>query len=188
MTVDGVQPQPTDDVLLTRARRGDGAAFGRCLERHTARLYGMAFSLTGNAADAEDLVQETLTGAYRGLGSFEGRSSVRTWLMAILLRQAAMHRRRTGRREAHVVLLEPATEAQARSSVGAADARMDVAAALAALSDEHRDVIVLRELEGLSYAEMAAVLGLPRGTVESRLFRARRALEERLKGYLTPEG
>jgi RNA polymerase sigma-70 factor (ECF subfamily) len=184
---DDVQPLPTDDWLLARARRGDGVAFGRLAERHAARLYGAALALTGSPADAEDLVQETLAGAYRGLEAFEGRSSVRTWLTAILLRRAAMLRRGTGRREAHVGPLTPVAEAEAQSrssGMAAADARMDVAAALATLSDEHREVVVLRELEGLTYDEIAAVLGLPRGTVESRLFRARRALEERLSGYM----
>ena len=124
--------------------------------------------------------------AFRGLKAFEGRSSVRTWLTGILIRQAAMLRRRAGRKEARLVPLTGASEAglAVPSTAPAADARIDVMAAIRELSPEHRDVVILREFEGLSYSQMAEVLGIPQGTVESRLFRARRQLQERLKEYL----
>jgi len=178
--------QSTDLELAGRARKGDRSAFHELLDRHAAFLFSLAVSRVGNAADAEDVVQETLFGAFRGLRAFEGRSSVKTWLVGILIRQTAMHRRHVMRRR--VEPLESGAEAQssprASSPAAVADARLDVTAAIQGLSPDHRDVVVLRELHGLSYEEMAQALGLPRGTVESRLFRARRELQERLKAYL----
>jgi RNA polymerase sigma-70 factor (ECF subfamily) len=180
-------PTPTDAALLARARGGDDAAFRALVDRHAPGLYAAALSLVGRAADAEDLLQETFAGAFRGLGRFEGRSSVKTWLTAILVRRAAMHRRRAGRKDARLIPLSAAaggTAADRPSATGTVDARLDVMDAIRSLRPEHREAIVLRELQGLSYDEMAEALGVPRGTVESRLFRARRALRERLAGYL----
>jgi RNA polymerase sigma-70 factor (ECF subfamily) len=181
---DGGQLAPSDSQLARRARGGDIAAFHELVQRHAASLLGMAAMLVGNAADAEDVVQETLAGAFRGLGGFRGDSSVKTWLTRILLRQAAGLLRKRMRHPA-VSLEAGETEAP---SVGAAtdraDARMDLAAALADMSEEHRQVLVLRELQGLSYDEISRILNVPCGTVESRLFRARRAMQDRLKDYL----
>ncbi|MFO8013912.1 MAG: sigma-70 family RNA polymerase sigma factor [Phycisphaerae bacterium] len=179
-------PQPTDAALLARARGGDDAAFHALVDRHAPGLYVAAVSLVGRAADAEDLLQETFTGAFRGLARFEGRSSVKTWLTAILVRRAAMHRRRARRKDARLVHLSAAADTAAgRPPVtGTVDARLDVMDAIRSLRPEHREAIVLRELQGLAYDEMAEALGVPRGTVESRLFRARQALRERLGDYL----
>jgi RNA polymerase sigma-70 factor (ECF subfamily) len=149
-------------------------------------MFALAASLTGNAADAEDIVQETFSGAFRGLAGFEGRASVKTWLTRILIRQAARHRRGAQRRAAASIPLEAAgeTDSGAVCPDAPADARIDVMAAVRSLSDEHRQVILLREIQGLSYDEMAEVLEVPRGTVESRLFRARRQLRDLLKDYV----
>ena len=178
--------QTTDPELVSRARKGDPSAFHELVDRHAAYLFGVAVSLLGNAADAEDVVQETLLGAFRGLRSFEGRSSVKTWLTSILMRQAAVRRRQLSRRPTVSLQSEAVAERapRAASQTEATDARIDLLAAIHGLSPDHREVIVLRELHGLSYDEMAEAVGVPRGTVESRLFRARRELQERLQGYL----
>jgi len=177
--------QSTDLELVQAARAGDPAAFHALVDRYAHSLFALAVSLSGNIADAEDMVQETFTGAFRGLGGFQGRASVKTWLSRILVRQAARHLRYARRRKAHFIPLEAASQSSlgVASSHPRADTRMDVMAAIRALSPEHQGVIVLRELEGLSYDEIAEVLQIPRGTVESRLFRARRALQEQLKEY-----
>ena len=177
--------RPTDFELVRLAQKGDAAAFHGLVDRYARFLYSLALSLTSSAADAEDLVQETLAGAFRGLGSFEGRSSLKTWLARILVRQNARRHRSRAARPA-TVSLEAAAEAEAPAtgSQAATEARLDIMAAIRALGPEHREVVVLREIEGLSYDEMAEVLDVPRGTVESRLFRARRQLQERLKEYL----
>ena len=186
MATESGQWQTTDLELVTRACKGDPSAFHELLDRHAGYLFGVAASLLGNAADAEDVVQETLLSAYRGLQAFEGRASVKTWLTSILIRQTAMRRRQTGRWK--MAPLPPDDVAERAPSVSspaqAADARLDVAAAIQGLSPDHRDVIVLREFSGFSYDQIAQTLGVPRGTVESRLFRARRELQERLQEYL----
>jgi len=186
----GDEHLPVSDLdLLCRARNGDGAAFHELVDRHGASLFRLAFLLVGNGADAEDVVQETLMGAFQHLNRFRGHSSVKTWLTAILANQAAMQRRTRARRKVVPLHEEEGDSAaleevpEAGSAAEQTDARLDVQAVLSALSPEHRQVIVLREYEGMSYQEMAEVLGVPRGTVESRLFRAREHLKQLLKGY-----
>lgn len=176
-----------DSELLRQGAAGDEAAFRRLVDRHVRYLYAIAQGLTGNPFDAEDVVQETLTAALRG--GYRGEASVRTWLVRILVRQAGLLRRK-GKRHRHMPLgdggstaggtVDPSTPPH----TAATEARLDLATMLQSLSPEHRAVIVLRELEGLTYEEMASALEVPRGTVESRLHRAREELRRRFKGYL----
>ena len=179
----GSGQEATDRDLVQRARRGDSVAFHQLVDRHAQALYGLAVRLVGNAADADDVVQETFAGAFGGLAAFREQAAVKTWLTQILVRQAARHHRSRRLRLAEPLAHEPARPADAAAQ-NRADFRLDLGGALAALGPEHREVIVLRELQGLPYDEIAAILGVPRGTVESRLFRARRELQELLKDYL----
>jgi RNA polymerase sigma-70 factor (ECF subfamily) len=176
--------EPDDRELVGRARQGDHAAFHELVDRYAASMLGLAAYLVGNVTDAEDIVQETFSGAFRGLKAFRGRSSVKTWLTRILIRQVAAHLRGRRRFPGLPRSKSSAGEPLCPSASQSVDARMDVTAAILALSPEHREVVVLRELQGLSYEEIAEVLAVPRGTVESRLFRARRAMQELLKDYL----
>jgi len=173
---------PDDAELFRRIAGGDQAAFRAIIDRHGRYLFGVARSLSRNSADAEDLVQETLVGLLNAAsaGRFRGESSVRTYLVSILVRQAGMLRRRATRRQEESDAGEPATTGSAQAGV---EARLDLHVMLGALSLEHRQVMVLRELEGLSYEEIAQALGVPRGTVESRLHRARATLREKFGGY-----
>ena len=179
----------TDFGLVGRARRGENSAFHELVDRHSTSLFRLAFLLVGNRTDAEDVVQETLLGAFQHLRRFRGHSSVKTWLTRILVKQAAMHRR--SRSPWRTVALEEAGEewaavaepSRSDSPVQQADTRMDVQAVLGTLSPEHRQVIMLREFEGMSYREISAALNMPCGTVESRLFRAREHLRKLLRGY-----
>jgi RNA polymerase sigma-70 factor (ECF subfamily) len=178
-----LQPQASDDdvELLRRARSGDGRAFHALVDRYAGPMYGLAYSLLSNAADAEDVVQETFAGAFKALSKFEERASVKTWLSRILMNQAAMFRRdRRGNDDRASGRALDAVEAKAPG----VDARLDLQSMLAGLSDEHREVLVLRELQQLTYEEIANVLGVPRGTVESRLHRARAELRKKLGDYL----
>jgi len=146
-------------------------------------------SMLGNREDAQDVVQETFVGAFRGLRGFQGRSTVKTWLTRILMNNVANLRR--SRRLRKTLPLGEAEEqlgealAELATETGRADVRMDIAAVLSRLPQEHREVIVLREIQSMTYDEIAAALGVPRGTVESRLFRARQKLKEILGDYLT---
>ncbi len=181
-------------ALLERARRGDDTAFEALAEIHAPALHRLAYSLAGNGPDAEDLVQEALMGAFQRLEAFEGRSSFKTWLSRILVNQTSRLRR--SKRVREVMKLTDFSEAaqgllkgiekgiELTGEVRDSEIRMDVMAALSGMSPEFREVIVLREMEGLSYIEIADVLDVPRGTVESRLHRARAELKHLLKEYL----
>jgi RNA polymerase sigma-70 factor (ECF subfamily) len=150
-------------------------------------MYRLAYMLLGSNADAEDVLQETWTGVYKALKRFEGRSTVRTWLTRILTTQVALWRRK---KRGGVISLEEAPQAESdglpreeRSASRQSDWQNDLEIALNRLSLDHREVVVLREIEGLSYDEIAEALRVPRGTVESRLHRARSELRKHLKAY-----
>jgi len=185
-----VAPPPTDrDAdLLRDAAGGDRNAFHALVERHSDGLFRLAVSLSRNRADAEDVLQETFVGAYRGLSKFNGHAAVKTWLTQILIRQAAKMWNKSKRSREAVAIDSPAGEAAGEalsrpSSEADVDRRLDLMQVIDGLPEDHRQVILLREVQGLSYEEIAQVLGVPRGTVESRLHRARSRLKQRLKGY-----
>lgn len=167
-----------------------GDAFRRFVVPELPVLVRVARRITGSAADAEDLVQETLLRAYRGCDRFDGRHP-RAWVLTILRNTwSNMNRRRRPRllSDEDSLLTVPAGGADGRR--GAEEHVLDglldpeLAAALTGLSDDHRAVVVLVDVDGLSYEEAAQVLGVPRGTVMSRLHRARK----RLRGTLEHRG
>ncbi len=185
----------TDFELVRQAAQGDRSAFHVLVDRHARDLFRLARSLSKTRSDAEDIVQETFIGAFRGLAGFNEKASVRTWLSRILMRRAAKawHRSRHSRGAVPLEIAQDtgataATAGTGRLSVPSGttgvDQRLDLNQILELLGPEHRQVLVLRELQGLSYVEIAQTLGIPRGTVESRLHRARNELRERLNGYL----
>lgn len=178
---DSPPASPTDAELFQRIGKGDRAAFESLVDRHARYLFGIALSLSRNSADAEDLVQDSLVAILNAAGKFRGESSVRTYMVSILVRQAGMLRRKSVRRSEESAAVDQ-THASVSNTSGV-DARLDLNVMLQVLSLEHRQVVVLRELEGLSYEEIAAALGVPRGTVESRLHRARGMIRERFKDY-----
>jgi RNA polymerase sigma-70 factor (ECF subfamily) len=174
-----------EELLIAAAAGGDDGAFHALVDRHAPQLFRVARSMSRTREDAEDLLQDTFVAAHRGLRNFAGRSSLKTWLLTILTRKAATawQRSRHSRRTLSIDAARngesdddrggrhdlPATDGTARS----VEQRMDVAAVLRTMSTPYREILVLREVRGLSYEEIAQVLGVPRGTVESRLSRAR---------------
>lgn len=177
-----------DLELVRQAARGDGAAFHALVDRHAPELMRLAVSLAATRADAEDVLQETFIGAYQGLRRFDARASVKTWLKRILVRQAARHWNRS-KRSRDALPIEAADAAPARRQSGngslGVDRQIDIGAVVRTLAPEHREVIVMREFDQMSYAEIADVLQVPIGTVESRLHRARADLRAKLEGYTT---
>jgi len=178
----------SDLELVRKAADGDDAAFATLVDRHAAGLFRAAMSLTRSRDDAEDVLQEAMIGAFRGVKKFDGRSSVKTWLTSIVIRQAAKgwHRNRHHRStlSIHAAVRDPESHDAAAVRVGSssenADRRMDVMAMLKKLTRDHQQVIVMREIEGLSYDEIVTALNVPGVTVESRLHRARHELREKL--------
>ena len=150
------------------------AAFARLVTPEIARLHGAARTLTHGGDRAEDLVQDTLVRAYRALCRFDGRHP-RAWLLTILRNVFYKDARRI--RALPVADVPAITEDDASAVIAFDDA---LRRALATLPDAQRDVVTLVDVEGLSYAEAAAALGVPAGTVMSRLHRARHKLREQL--------
>ena len=175
-----------DLALARKAAARDRTALHAVVDRHASELYRLARGLSPTAADAEDAVQDTLIAAFRAIGSFDGRASLLTWMTRILIRRA----RRLGRKRSsqsalslEVELDSPRQDARLLAGSSSDDCRLDLAAALPKLPPEYREVIVLRELQGMSYAEIANTLDIPQGTVESRIHRARSLLREHLRAY-----
>ncbi len=160
---------------------------------HLDTLYRVGLRLTGNAAAAEDLVQDTMLKALRAWGSFRPGSNARAWLVTIL-RNQFISGWRSAQRGAKPVDMEAIPElpdAGDPDPEGRFFAELvdeEVLAALDRLPDEFRDVVLLSDLEGLPYGEVAEALGIPLGTVKSRLFRARRILQGELRRYAEENG
>jgi RNA polymerase sigma-70 factor, ECF subfamily len=178
--------------LLRAAAGGDTSAFHTLVDRHAGYLYRLASYISRGSPDAEDIVQETLAGAFTGMKRFDGRASVKTWLTRILMQQASRAWRKSKRRRAADIDAAATGESGesmdgalcVQSGSTAVDKKIDVAAVLEALNPEHREVLVLREMQGMSYAQIAEVLAIPVGTVESRIHRARSEVRRRLQEYL----
>jgi RNA polymerase sigma-70 factor (ECF subfamily) len=190
----------TDMALVQSAQQGDTAAFEKLFVRYRARAYAVAVGMLKQPEDAMDVVQEAFIKAYRYLPRFQGASTFYTWLYRIVVNQAIDHMRRKRRApsvnfEDHVqnspesVQLAgmPTVEALPFARSEEEELQSKLQEALSELPEHHRAVVVLREIEGMSYEEIASVLGVPRGTVMSRLFHARRKLQVRLHDYLKGE-
>jgi len=144
--------EPNDLELIRRAGEGDSRAFHALVDRHASELFRLALSLSATRADAEDIVQETLLGAYRGMRQFDARASVKTWLKRILVRQAARawNKSRANRKALalEAVDVEPppsAVSIREGMATGAVDRKIDIAAVLRILPREYREILVLRE-------------------------------------------
>lgn len=184
-----------DRGLVARAQKGDAAAFRSLVERHQRRAFAIALSLVRDENDARELVQDAFLRVYKGLESFHGSSSFFTWLYRIITNLSIDLIRKPGRQLGDIdesrFELDGSTEADfpLLSRVDGSDPvdvvrRREIAArlqvALDALPPYHRSVIVMREIEGLSYEEMAQAMDVSKGTIMSRLFHARKKLQKAL--------
>ncbi len=191
---------PADEALLIeRAQGGDRAAFRLLYERYHRRAYAVALGVVRDPSDATDVVQDAFVKVYRHLGRFEGQAAFFTWLYRIVmnlsidrLRRRKVHNVEFDERFAYAdetsvlsagstALGAPVGEALRRELGQAIDAALD------RLPEHHRAVLILREIEDLDYETIAQVLEIPKGTVMSRLFHARRKLQQALGPYLNDE-
>ncbi|HEV8325274.1 MAG TPA: sigma-70 family RNA polymerase sigma factor [Myxococcota bacterium] len=193
------EPAPADLELVHHARKGDDAAFKTLVERYQRRVYGIAYGMLHNADDAMDVTQEAFIKVHRYIGSFQGTSSFYTWLYRITV-NLAIDLLRKGSKMSTVDFddaLDHASEAQEATGLlpgqlGTSPTQElerhkisdEIQAALAKLSDNHRAVIVMRELEGLSYKDMARAMKCSKGTIMSRLHHARRKMQAMLRAKL----
>jgi RNA polymerase sigma-70 factor (ECF subfamily) len=184
-----------DQALIDACRAGQTEAYGVLVRRYQDRLYPTVLRLTGSAEDAQDLLQETFLRAFQKLGHFHGESSFYTWVyrIAVNLALSGRRRRRPSLRLGGVGEVGPGESlADARDSDPSAPlerAERDrlIQEALGAIAADHRAVVVLKEFDGLRYEEIASVLGIPVGTVRSRLHRARCELRDRLRCLVDEE-
>ncbi|MBM6680763.1 RNA polymerase sigma factor [Pseudoflavonifractor capillosus] len=185
----------TEQELVSRARAGDTAAFEQLMLDSQDRVYTLCLRMTGDREDALDLAQETFFNAWRGLGSFQGNSSFSTWVYRLASNACIDFLRKRKRRQQgesphslddeEAPLPEPADpRGSPEEELERRELRRAVERGLQALPDHHRQVLVMRELSGMSYQEIGAVLDLDLGTVKSRIARARLAL----KKFLVQEG
>ncbi|PWU25062.1 MAG: hypothetical protein C5B48_03210 [Candidatus Rokuibacteriota bacterium] len=175
--------------FLRRLRTGEVAAFEELVAAYQHRVFGVALRMLGSAAEAEEIAQDVFLRAYRALHDFRGDAKLSTWLYAIASRLCLT---RLGSNERGVTrgdgdrlarLPDPGAGPEAALERGERDAAL--LRAIAELPDERRIVVVLRDLEGLSYEEIAGALDLELGTVRSRLHRARMDLKDKLERFLT---
>lgn len=173
------QESKLDVLVLQRARAGDHAAFRELVRLYDAGLRALAFRLLGDRGRMDDVLQEAYVKAHRGLATFRGDASVRTWLYRITY-NACMDELRHPRREELSLETEPNRAPSAPGPCDRSVARAGLSAALAVLPPDQRAAVVLVDAEGLDYAAAAGVLGVAEGTIASRVSRARAALRKAL--------
>lgn len=194
----------TVDELARAAAGGDETAFGELVRLFEKKVYNLALRMCGNPEDAADAAQDAFLAAWKGLPNFRGEAGFSTWLYRLTSNAAIDHLRRTKRQRGEASLDDEALRLDVADDAPSPQARAEgeelraaVLSGLAQLSDGHRQALTLRELQELSYEEIAAVLEVDLGTVKSRIFRARSALRKilikngNLSGYLpskTEEG
>jgi RNA polymerase sigma-70 factor (ECF subfamily) len=186
--------------LVQALQAGDQAAYAELVERYSPTIYNLALRMMNDREEAEEVLQETFLSAFRAVGRFEGRSQLGTWLYRIAYNAALMRLRK---RQAPTTSLDEPLEteegdviprqlvdwtARPDEALLAGELRGALNAAVASLPETLRSVFTLRDIEGLSTAETAEVLGLTETNVKVRLHRARLALRERLTGYFAAAG
>ena len=183
----------TDEQLVERAIAGDTDAFGEVVRRWERKIYALAYGFTGSVEDARDAAQETFVSAYRNLRSFRGEAKVSSWLHRIAVNHCITRQRRSRVRAETAIEEAVENEGEGFLSAGeqssparAAEAKERneaVRRAVAALTPELREVVLLKEFEGLTFQEIADALQVPLSTVKSRLYTALRQLRMRLEKF-----
>ncbi len=195
-----VESRPKAEAeFIERLRRGEAAAFEELVSERSGEVYGLLFRLTENSEEARDLTQETFLRAFQSIDRFRGEADLRTWIYRIAINQARNRWRwwRRRRRESTVSL--DASVGQSNQTVGATlaetshnpeqqtlahERELALRSALRRLGRAYRETVILRDIEGFSYEEIATTLGINVGTVKSRLARGRQELRRKLEGSL----
>jgi RNA polymerase sigma-70 factor (ECF subfamily) len=195
-----VRPK-VEDQFIEKLKRGDAAAFEKLVNERSGEIYGLLYRLTENGEEARDLTQETFLRAFQSIGHFRGDADLRTWIYRIAINQARNRWRwwRRRRREATVSIDEPEIGG-GRLGLGATlkspaardpeqqtlqnERERALQKALSGLRRVYREAVILRDIEGFAYEEIATTLNISVGTVKSRLARGRQELRRKLEGSL----
>ena len=189
-------PADTDEVLVARAQSGDTSAFDQLVIRYSPRLYGMIYHMTSNKEDANDLTQDVFAKAYRSLRRFRGRSSFYTWIYAIGTNMTLNFLKKRNRRAAWSLdnldsgiqndeaMVDLAHAANPRHQSDLNELQKKLNEALQSLSNRHRAVVTMFDIQGIPHAEISKLLKVSEGTVRSRLFYAHRQLQGHLEEFI----
>lgn len=196
-----MRPIPLHDLeLVEQVRAGKTEAYGELVRKYQDRVFNTCWRICGHLEEARDITQEAFLKAFENISSFRQQCGFYTWIFRVAVNLALSHRRKEQRRrtvafgedtgrvatqaEGVAGLAARASASDPADAVGNAELRGVVSHALNALDDDHRAVVVLRDIEGLDYREIGDILGLPPGTVKSRLHRARMALRKAILPWL----
>lgn len=182
-----------EDFLIKKAKKGDSAAFSALMEQHFAMIYNLALRMSGNPDDASDLTQEVMIKLFKNIGAFEGKSKFSTWVYRVAANTCLDELRKIKRKK--TVSLDAEYETEDGSigyeaedtaptpdvSAERAELKTIVAKAVSRLGEEYRTAVILRDINGLSYTEIAEVIGCSVGTVKSRISRGRANLKDILE-------
>jgi RNA polymerase sigma-70 factor (ECF subfamily) len=191
---------PADEVLISRVQGGDTGAFDVLIERYKGKLYATIYHMTSNHEDAADLLQETFLRAYRALPKFKSEAKFSTWCYRIAVNVTINHLRQQRNRQALSLdsfdldanELEEFRDSSAVHPMESGRAREEelhrlqlaLNEAIQSLSEKHRAAVVMHDVQGMTHAQIADILGVPEGTVKTRLFHAHRLLQKKLGRFL----
>ena len=189
-------PTDADEVLVSRAQSGDTLAFDQLVVRYSPRLYGMIYHMTSNKEDANDLTQDVFAKAYRSLYRFRGRSSFYTWIYAIGTNMTLNFLKKRNRRavwsldnldsgiQNDEAMVDLAHAANPRHQSDLNELQKKLNEAMQSLSNAHRAVVTMFDIQGIPHAEISKILKVSEGTVRSRLFYAHRQLQGHLEEFI----
>jgi RNA polymerase sigma-70 factor (ECF subfamily) len=189
-----------DAVLVGQIQAGDVQAYAHLVSKYQDKVFNTCWRICGNPDDAADITQDALLKALESIGSFRGASSFYTWLFRIAVNLALSHRRKAARVRCETLngpdesYMLTAWQQKGRvaddpaARTDDAEVRAHVAEALRTLDEQHRAAIVLRDIEGFDYDQIAEILNVPKGTVKSRIARGRQALREAMGPYVDRDG
>jgi len=190
-------PETPDEELVARTQAGDARAFDQLVVRFSPRLYGLVYNMTSNHEDTNDLLQDIFAKAYRSIKGFQGKSSFYTWMHSIAVNMAINFLKKRNRRMTMSLddvdngiandpeFIEATSDFDPRHQANLGELQKKLNEAMMKLSEEHRAVVTMFDIQGMPHAEIAKILKISEGTVRSRLFYAHRQSQNYLQEFIT---
>ncbi|MBN2163724.1 MAG: sigma-70 family RNA polymerase sigma factor [Pontiellaceae bacterium] len=187
---------PPDDDLVLKAQQGDVHAFDQLVKRYHGKIYALTYNMTSNREDAEDLTQDIFVKAYQALPRFKGKSSFYTWLYRIAVNKTINYRKKRNRKRTmsldqfdNEIKLDDiyhdlTSKGSPLRNLSLSELQKKLNEAMQNLSDKHRTVVVLHDMQGVPHEDIAKMVGASVGTIRSRLFYARRQLQSELAEFM----
>jgi RNA polymerase sigma factor (sigma-70 family) len=199
MSTPSETPEVPDTELVRLSQQGDVRAFDELMQRYHSRIYALLYNMTSNREDAEDLIQEVFLKAYKALPKFKGQSSFYTWVYRIAVNRAINYVKKRKRRQALSLddidlglerdefLVEMSSRSTPFRDAKLTELQQKLNEALQTLSEKHRAVVIMHDIEGIQHNEIGEIIGCSAGTVRSRLFYARKQLQAQLSDLMKHE-